>query len=76
MEFTQRLAYRRNFSAATYCDQTTIDSLTLFAPAAPIACKVGCTNRNQIVGTTDGYCSAFSLLDNWSYGYKSWVNYY
>jgi hypothetical protein len=73
MEFTLRLAYRRNFSAVTFCDHTTINSGNLFAPVANILCNTGCSYANQVIGTTDAYCSSFSEQDNWSYGYKSWV---
>jgi hypothetical protein len=73
VEFTQRFAYRRDYNAACYCDQTTINSATLFAPSANIMCRAGCNYVYQIIGTTDEYCSAFSVQDNWSYGYKSWV---
>ena len=73
MEFTQRLAYRRDYNTACFCDQNTINSGTLFSPVANIICKTGCSYANQVIGTTDEYCSAFSVQDNWSYGHKSWV---
>ena len=76
MEFTERFAYRLNYSDATFCDQATIDFLELFLPVGNIVCREGCANINETIGTTDEYCSAFSLQDNWSYGYKSWVNRY
>ena len=75
MEFTERFAYRRNYSAATLCTQTTIDTLTLFAPSANIVCITGCIRSNQVIGTTTQYCSAFSEQDNWSYGSKSFVKF-
>jgi hypothetical protein len=73
MEFTEKFAYRRNFSPETFCDQTTINSGNLFAPVADILCRAGCNYQNEVIGTTDEYCSTFSVQDNWSYGYYSWV---
>ena len=73
MEFTIRFAYRRNFDASTFCNQTTIHSLTLFAPLANIVCRVGCIFTGETIGTTDEYCSSYSEQNNWSYGHKSFV---
>ena len=73
MEFTIRFAYRRNYDSSTFCNQTTIHSLALFAPSANILCKVGCNITGEIIGTTSEYCSSFSEQNNWSYGYKSFV---
>ena len=73
MEFTQRLAYRRDFDASTFCNHNTINSGNLFAPVEDILCRSDCSYANEVIGTTDEYCSAFSEQDNWSYGYKSWV---
>ena len=74
MEFTIRFAYRRDYSAATWCDQTTIDDRVLFGPVAAIICKKNCIKTGETIGTTSIYCVAFSEQDNWSYGYKTFVN--
>ena len=73
MEFTIRFAYRRDFDNSTFCDQTTIHSLTLFAPEADIVCREGCIVAGEAIGTTDEYCSSYSEQNNWSYGHKSFV---
>ena len=73
MEFTIRFAYRRDYSAATWCNDTTIDNLVLFGPSANILCKAGCITTNEIIGTTTEYCSSYSAQNDWSYGYKSFV---
>jgi len=72
MLITHSWAWRLSSSTATYCNNTVIASGALMGPSENIKCDVGCFVSNQVVGTTSMYCTAFSSIDDWSLGYKSY----
>ena len=64
-----RLSYPTN---ECFCDNSVISSGTLMGIDDNIICDVGCFSANQVVGDTRMYCTAFSSIDDWSLGYKSY----
>ena len=65
------LSYRRSYDRTTFCDHSTIASNLTFGPTAPLVCQKNCLFKGERVGLTEIYCIAFSLEDDWSYGYNT-----
>ena len=61
--------------ANTYCDDLFLanrnDSKLNVGFGLRIYCEVGCLTPGEMIGTTSGYCTSYSVLDNWSIGQKS-----
>ena len=58
----------------TYCDSSTISSATLMSIVDNIRCLNNCFKSNEIIGTTAMQCTAFSLVNDWSYGSYTWLH--
>jgi hypothetical protein len=69
--YNNHFAYKRtntSFGAATWCNDTTINTRAIFGVSENIKCIRGCRVANETVGTTLVYCAAYSVSENWSYG--------
>jgi hypothetical protein len=65
-------SWRLSFSSATFCNSALISSGSLFGIVADIVCISNCFTASEVVGTTAMQCSAFSSVDDWSYGSYTW----
>jgi hypothetical protein len=77
IQYNNHFAYKMlgtMFGNGTYCDNTYIQqNLTLTLAPDNITCIVGCMTPNEVVGVTEVYCQAFSVIENWSYGYNTFT---
>lgn len=71
MNFTIRFAYRRSYSHSTFCNDTTISMQTLMGQTGNIICMEGCARTNEILANSLIHCLAYSVLDDWIYGTKT-----
>jgi hypothetical protein len=75
IQYNNHFAYRglgTQFGNKTFCNDTYIQqNLKLTLPPDNIECLTGCKTLHEVVGTTDVYCQAFSVQENWSYGFST-----
>lgn len=45
----------------------------LNGPASGIYCDTGCATMGESIGTTNFYCTDYSVASDWTYGQKTWT---
>jgi hypothetical protein len=68
IEFSISFCWKRDWGISVFCNDTTINSKTLFGPVNNINCISSCTGTSVVIGNTALYCTSYSISDNWSCG--------
>ena len=68
VEFTHRIAWRRDSTQGGTCDDSTIENEELLG-SGELVCRKECSGT---VGSMKYFCNDFSVLDNWSTGERTY----
>ena len=67
---THRIGWRRTFSSATFCDESTIASGRLIGQGGTLQCRTGCSGG---LGSMQFQCTDFSETEDWSSGQRTYT---
>ena len=65
VEISYHISWRRSWSSATFCDDTTVSTRTAITGLGSFSCQYGCSGA---IASLPYICTDYSTEEDWSYG--------